>query len=81
LTDDNRYFILVKNLTRHWNEFLSDKLIRIAWSEPSLQRIKLRIPKELYSWIIILQEVFETVYIISMGMNTRFKVDSHLFNA
>jgi hypothetical protein len=28
------------------------------------------IQKELYSWIIILQEASETVYIVSMGMNT-----------
>ena len=40
-----------------------------------------RIPKESYNWIIILQEASEMVYIIFMGMNTKFKVDSHFFNA
>ena len=40
-----------------------------------------RIPKESYSWIIILQEASETVYIIFMGMNTKFKVGSQFFNA
>jgi len=44
-------------------------------------RINLRIPKELYRWIIIFQEASETVYIVSMGMNTKFKVDSHFSNA
>ena len=43
-------------------------------------RFNLRVPKELFRWIIILQEASETVYIVSMGMNTRFKVDSHFIN-
>jgi hypothetical protein len=49
--------------------------------EPYLQGFNLRIPKESYRWIIILQEASEMVNIISMGMNSKFKVDSHFINA
>ena len=44
-------------------------------------RDQIKDTKELYRWIIILQEASETVYIVSMGMNTKLKVDSHFFNA
>ena len=30
---------------------------------------------------IVTRSFHDRIYIVSMGMNTRFKVDSHLFNA
>ena len=31
--------------------------------------------------VIITRRFYDRIYIVSMGMNTKFKVDSHFFNA
>ena len=73
--------LALSKIDEAWNGFLSDILEKGQYGQTITARFKLRIPKESYSWIIILQEASETVYIISTGMSTKLKVDSHFFNA
>ena len=39
-------------------------------------------PDDIFKEIVIITRSFhDRIYIVSMGMNTKFKVDSHFFNA
>ena len=53
------------------------------WSEPQLQRINFTDTKGYYikELVIITRSFHDRIYIVSMGMNAKFKVDSHFCNA
>ena len=73
--------LTLSKIDEAWNEFPSDISDQDSMVGTITLRNQFKNVEESYSWIIILQEASETVYIIFMGMNTKFKVDSHFFNA
>jgi hypothetical protein len=81
LTDDSRYFSLVKNLTRHGNEFLSNILNKDSMVGTITARDQFSDAER----IIQLDNYFARSFRDGLhrfhGHEHKFKVDSHFSNA
>ena len=67
-----------KCLNLHEKWYLKENMVGTTIAKGQIPDIRWTYTKG----IINLREAFnDKIYIVSMGMNTRFKVDSHFFNA
>ena len=64
------------NLHRKW--YLKENMVRTTIAKDQFTDTNGYYIKEI---VIITRSFHDRMYIVSMGMNTGFKVDSHLFNA
>ena len=66
-----------KCLNLHENWYLKENMVGTTIEKGQIPDIRWTYTK----WLINFKRSFdEKIYIVSMGMNTKFKVDSHFFN-